>query len=302
MTGLTDKDRQIVEPDLVTMREAFDVFVEQRGGGWDAFFAHEVVPAWSEEEGRVDHDDDEILAVNLSAVRCSDGALIHGFDDGSTTLGHLQGLLLGSCMPKPILVLRHARHRGLSKAWLGMQRRYPTLTFETFDDPADLYTKTQKWLGDYASIIEAGPEMRRMRAAQFAGISQTLASGFHAESDTDQRRTALEFGLAPWVLDEILSDPSQLAVLGADAMMHLLNRFPQQVARASILGRARDILQVGELKAWSKWSSTRNEQYALLVLAQEVSSREQQGVYREPEYLGQVGAWESVAEAWRNAH
>jgi hypothetical protein len=299
MTGLDGKGRRLVDLDMQTIHKAVSDVAADRPVHWDPFFADRIVPAWDEEEEIVDHDDVEILRVNLSAARCSDGAIFHGYDDGSAMLGHLQAVLLNSCSPRPVLVVRHIRER-LSKAWRGLADRHPQLTFEEFEGDFDLYQVTERWLKANLAAIESGPKARIDRVERYRGVSTALLEAFRSESRPDQEEFALGMGLSSSALDGILSTPSDLATIGSDAMMQLTERYPHQVAHATLFDRAREILDEVELRAWAQWASTKRDLYARQVLAYVVEGRETRGVFREEGYLGQSGAWEAAARDWRD--
>lgn len=298
MTDLDPGNQRLVDLDLEHITEILDDVSSTRPAPWDHYFAHEIVPARHELDEATAHSNEELAEVNISAMGCSDAVLIHGSNDGSTMLGHLQAHFLMGSLPRPVGVIHHSA-QPLSKAWRGLAGRYPFLSFE---NEFDLCTAMTDWLTQWTTAIEAGPARRRARDLAWETRAASLYRRWSTLDTDEQKALAASVGLAAWALGDTLRHPGAIAELPVNSVMLLLQALLPDIERDDLVSRAHEAFDPGELRAWGHWGRDKSEAYRYAVLARALDVRlaSLDGIHRSPGYLGQPGLWNGIAAEWRH--
>lgn len=296
LVRMTGVEKRYVKADVDTIANRVEDFARKEGYDWECWCAHREVPWWEEEAAP--HDKAELFDVNRRVAGVSDAAIIHGFDNGSATLGYLYKALVDAPHHPTILVLAHQTET-LSKAWEGQEHHHLAVRFERFsgDDMGslELHNVVGEWLREHATTIEDGPRRRLAVEEAFSDQAHMLVAAWKRAS-RDVRRTIGSCLMLPEAaIGSLLNDPIGVASLTAYDFATVVGELN---IGAGVFIDVENLLGPAEVAAWELWSAQKPPVLARAVLVAAIQERRKLTVANEVGDLTQAGGWESLRRLW----
>lgn len=283
---------RLLPPDLDAIVEAEQQWAQACGVQTHPFFSHRELPAWDEPVHP--HTPQELFELNRTALDVSDGGIFHGYDGGSTMLGQWVLRLLESPRLVPVLVVAHTSER-VSKALEGSQLTYTNLSLATFYDPKDLHRVVTTWLNENGQRLIEGPRRRKMLDNAWRSNAGMMTAAWEL-ADPHARAQALEtLPYSEVAVSNLLNQPELLGECPSGNLLALLTALGLNIGYASAAQDAKVLLDPEEIVAWRKWSADHRPDYAWWALTALITDRREAGVFRDPDYLAQPGAWDMYA-------
>lgn len=291
-TGLDEKDMRLLPPDLDAIVDAEKQWARTFGIQTDPFFSHRELAAWDEPVHP--HTPQELFELNKTALDVSDGGIFHDYDGGSTMLGQWVLRLLESPRLVPVLVVAHTSEK-VSKALEGALPNYPNLTLATFDNPADLQRVVTAWLNQHERRLIDGPRRRMMLDSAWRSNASMMTSAWELADPQTRGHALAALPYSEAAVSELLTRPELLGECPSGNLLTLLTVLGLNIGYASAAHDAKVLLDPEEIAAWRRWSADHRPDYAWWALTALISDRREAGVFRDPDYLAQPGAWDVYA-------